>query len=122
MAAAHALRSTQKPAVHHGTVAVKSKYSIRPTYKHTVYRRGPLNLAPFLYVTPRDLAPFGDLLLRLGVHETFTAQQFLSMLDAVHKQAAGKPLEATQLEQAISVVQVWSGHYLVVYQTASAMP
>lgn len=38
--------------------------------------RGPLNLSPWLYVIPLELAPFKELLAALGVPPSFTAQQF----------------------------------------------
>ena len=39
-------------------------------------RRGPLNLAPWLYVIPLELAPFRELLGALGVPPAFTAHQY----------------------------------------------
>ncbi len=68
--------------------------------------RGPLDLAPWLYVTPAELAPFRDLLLRLGAREAFSAAQYAAVLAAMAKRASGQPLEAITLAQAISIVQV----------------
>ena len=67
--------------------------------------RGPLDLAPWLYVTPAELAPFRDLLLRLGAREAFSAAQYAGVLAAMAKRAGGQPLDATTLAQAISIVQ-----------------
>ncbi|KAK9808692.1 hypothetical protein WJX72_002029 [[Myrmecia] bisecta] len=66
---------------------------------------GPLNLAPWLYVLPGELAPFRDLLLQLGVPHHFSPRQYVSVLHGMREAAADTPLTAAQLEQALSVVQ-----------------
>ena len=71
-----------------------------------VLRRGPLDLAPWLYVIPAELAPFRDLLLRLRAREAFSAAQYAAVLAAMAKHAGGQPLDGITLEQAISIVQV----------------
>jgi hypothetical protein len=38
--------------------------------------RGPLNLSPWLYVIPLELAPFKDLLAALAVPPSFTPSQY----------------------------------------------
>ena len=63
-------------------------------------------MAPWLYVTPAELAPFRGLLLRLGAREAFSAAQFAAVLAAMAKHASGQPLDAITLAQAISIVQV----------------
>lgn len=73
--------------------------------------RGPLNLAPWLYVIPGDLASFKELFLQLGVHDGFAAPQYLGMLNDLAEVSHGEALSPAELEQAISVVQVgaaWS--------------
>jgi sacsin len=70
--------------------------------------RGPLDLAPWLHVIPAELAPFRDLLLRLGAHESFGAGQYAGVLAAMAESAQGRPLDATTLAQAISIVQACS--------------
>ena len=67
--------------------------------------RGPLDLAPWLHVTPAELAPFRDLLLRLGAHESYDAGQYAGVLAAMAENARGRALDATTLAQAISIVQ-----------------
>jgi hypothetical protein len=56
-------------------------------------------------VTPAELAPFRDLLLRLGAREAFSAAQYAGVLAAMAKRVGGQPLDATTLAQAISIVQ-----------------
>ena len=68
--------------------------------------RGPLNLAPWLYVIPGDLASFKELFLQLGVHDGFAAPQYLGMLSDLAEASRGEALSPAELEQAISVVQV----------------
>ena len=68
--------------------------------------RGPLDLAPWLYVTPAELAPFRDLLLRLGAREAFGAAQYAAVLSAMAKRVGGQALDPTTLAQAISIIQV----------------
>ena len=68
--------------------------------------RGPLDLAPWLYVTPAELAPFRDLLLRLGAREAFGAAQYAAVLSAMAARPGGQPLDPTPLAQPISIVQV----------------
>ena len=70
------------------------------------YCRGPLNLAPWLYVIPGDLASFKELFLQLGVHDGFAAPQYLGMLSDLAEVSHGESLAPAELEQAISVVQV----------------
>ena len=67
---------------------------------------GPLNLAPWLFVLPGELAPFRDLLLRLGVPHHFSASQYAGVLTGMRAAAGEEALSATQLEQALSVIQV----------------
>lgn len=70
--------------------------------------RGPLSLAPRLYVLPAELNPFKDLFRRLGVPEQFTAQQFLGVLADLAAAAGSEPLSARELDQAIACIQVGS--------------
>lgn len=70
-----------------------------------VAMRGPLNLAPWLYVIPGDLASFKELFLQLGVHDGFAAPQYLGMLNDLAEVSHGEALSPAELEQAISVVQ-----------------
>ena len=70
--------------------------------------RGPLSLAPRLYVLPAELNPFKDLFRRLGVPEQFTAQQFLGVLADLAAAAGSNPLSARELDQAIACIQVSS--------------
>ncbi len=67
---------------------------------------GPLNLAPWLFVLPGELAPFRDLLLRLGVPHHFSAPQYASVLIGMRATVGEAALSATELEQALSVIQV----------------
>jgi hypothetical protein len=71
--------------------------------------RGPLNLAPLLFVIPLELAPFRELLLALGARDAFPPGQYAEVLAEMAAAAGGKPLDATQLEQAISIVQAGIG-------------
>ena len=80
--------------------------SVKRLNETVAMRRGPLDLAPWLYVTPAELAPFRDLLLRLGAREAFSAAQYAAVLAAMAKRASGQPLDAVTLAQAISIVQV----------------
>jgi hypothetical protein len=70
-------------------------------------------MAPYLYVIPRDLAPFEGLLLGLGVRESFSAEQYVALLADLHAASAGKVLESAQLDQALAAVQVRRPHYPV---------
>ena len=72
-----------------------------------------MDLAPWLYVTPAELAPFRDLLLRLGAREAFSAAQYASVLTSMAKRSAGQPLDVTALAQAISIVQARDGATLI---------
>ncbi len=83
------------------TTSVMAEYTIA-----LALRRGPLDLAPWLYVTPAELAPFRDLLLRLGAREAFSAAQYAAVLSAMAQRAGRQPLDAITLAQAISIVQV----------------
>ena len=56
-------------------------------------------------MTPAELAPFRDLLLRLGAREAFGAAQYAAVLSAMATRAGGQPLDPTTLAQAISIVQ-----------------
>ena len=74
--------------------------------------QGSLDLSPWLYVTPADLAPFKTLLLKLGATLAFSAQQLARVLAEMYGAATAQeggravPLSDRQLGQAISVVQV----------------
>ena len=81
------------------------KHSRHPANAALAPCRGPLDLAPWLHVTPAELAPFRELLLRLGAHESFSAGQYAGVLAAMAESAQGRPLDATTLAQAISIVQ-----------------
>ncbi len=70
--------------------------------------RGPLNLAPWAFCIPAELAPFGDLLSRLGVREAFSAEQYVGILDDMAAALGEQALAAEQQEQAISVLQARS--------------
>ena len=49
---------------------------------------GPLDLAPYLYVIPRELTPFQSFLLGIGVQARFTPRQYAGLLTGL-KEAAG---------------------------------
>ena len=66
-----------------------------------------MNLAPRLYVLPGELAPFRDLFVRLRVPEQFTGQQYTGLLADLAQSDNGQPLSPGELEQAITIVQVW---------------
>eukprot|EP00884_Botryococcus_braunii_P020227 jgi/Botrbrau1/6889/Bobra.67_3s0008.1 len=66
---------------------------------------GVLNLAPYLYVIPRDLAPFWQLFVELGVRAAFSPAQFVAVLDQLHTEGKEQPLQPAQLEQALAAVQ-----------------
>lgn len=51
--------------------------------ERTATRRGPINLAPWLFVIPLELAPFKDLLSALGVPPSFTARQYCQVCTVV---------------------------------------
>lgn len=71
-----------------------------------------MNLAPWLYVIPIDLAPFQGLLTRLGVAPSFTPQQYANLLAEAAARGGGEPLSGAALAQALSVVQAladWAG-------------
>jgi sacsin len=63
-------------------------------------------LAPWLYSIPAELSPFRELLVELGVRDSFTADQYVQVLLAMG-QAAGRaqPLPEEQLAQALDMVQ-----------------
>eukprot|EP00803_Ostreobium_quekettii_P010692 evm.model.scf_230.1 EVM.evm.TU.scf_230.1 scf_230:55-29919(-) len=67
--------------------------------------KGSLNLSPWLYVIPIELAPFKDVLLRLGAKESFSSDQYISVLWEIASAVGGQPLEELQLNQCISMVQ-----------------
>ena len=72
--------------------------------------RGPLNLAPWLYIIPGELAPFSALFTQLGARESFTAEQYISTLgDIVAAHGTSEPLPAPVLEQALSIIQACLG-------------
>lgn len=67
-----------------------------------------MDLAPSLYVIPKELNPFEALFLRLGVQQSFSADQYIGFLERMHSTAGSNPLSQKQLGQAISVIQVCS--------------
>ena len=95
-------RASQQASRQRLTVSLKNR--LHDSF--VLLSRGPLDLAPWLYVTPAELAPFRDLLLRLGAREAFSAVQYAAVLAAMAKRAGGQPLDAITLAQAISIVQV----------------
>ncbi len=78
-----------------------------------VAMKGPLNLSTAgVYVIPLELAPFRDLLLALGVSASFSAEQYIGVLAAMHAELEGNngssassstALSSTQLEQALAI-------------------
>ena len=72
-----------------------------------VAMKGPLNLSSAgVYVIPLELAPFRDLLLALGIPASFSAEQYIGVLAAMHAELNSqkiKPLSSTQLEQALAI-------------------
>ena len=68
--------------------------------------RGPVNLSPWLYCIPSDLAPFHDLLAQLGVRESFGTEQYVSIMADMAAALNGERLSAEQQDQAIAVLQV----------------
>lgn len=68
--------------------------------------RGSLDLSPWLYVIPLDLAPFKSLFLQLGAQQSFSAQQYISVLQDMAAQAKGQQaLSPAVLSQALAVSQ-----------------
>lgn len=68
-------------------------------------RRGPLNLSPWVYCIPAEIAPFAELLTALGVRKSFSAEQYCGILADMAAALPGRRLDADQQEQAISVLQ-----------------
>jgi len=72
-----------------------------------VAMKGPLNLSSAgVYVIPLELAPFRDLLLALGIPASFSAEQYIGVLAAMHAELSSqkfKSLSSTQLEQALAI-------------------
>ena len=68
--------------------------------------RGPVNLAPWVYCIPADLAPFHDFLAQLGVRDSFSARQYVGIMADMAAALKGERLSAEQQEQAIAVLQV----------------
>lgn len=64
---------------------------------------GPLDLAPYLYVIPRELTPFQSFLLAIGVQARFTAAQYAALLRELKAEAGQQPLPESQLQQALAV-------------------
>lgn len=64
-----------------------------------------MNLSPWVYCIPGDLAPFKDLLALLGVRGSFTADQYVGILADMHAALGEHELSIEQQEQAISVLQ-----------------
>jgi sacsin len=63
-------------------------------------------LAPWLYCIPAELSPFRELLLQLGVRESFTADQYVQVLESMAAAAGPEAaLPEEQLGQALAVVQ-----------------
>lgn len=69
------------------------------------YCSGALNLAPYLYVIPRDLAPFRELFVELGVKPSFSPAQFVTFLSQLYEEWKERPLEPAQLQQALAAIQ-----------------
>ncbi|GAX84471.1 hypothetical protein CEUSTIGMA_g11891.t1 [Chlamydomonas eustigma] len=67
--------------------------------------KGSLDLSPWLFVIPSDLAPFKGLLEELGATPSFSAQQYVSVLNSMREAAGSTPLDDRHLPQAIAVVQ-----------------
>lgn len=67
--------------------------------------QGSLDLSPYLYVLPLELAPFRDLLATLGAQEAFSGPQYAAMLSDLAQKSGGQPLSPPQLTQALAVSQ-----------------
>ena len=71
--------------------------------------QGSLDLSPWLFVIPADLAPFKSLMIHLGATAVFSREQYVTVLsgmrEATRDGESVRPLNDTQLAQAISVIQ-----------------
>ena len=65
-----------------------------------------MNLAPWVYCIPADLAPFHQFLTQLGVKDAFSAEQYVGIMADLAAALNGERLSAEQQEQAIAVLQV----------------
>ena len=66
--------------------------------------RGPLNLSSAgVYVIPLELAPFRELLLALGIPASFSADQYIGVLNEMQATAKDRPLTSIELEQALGI-------------------
>lgn len=52
-----------------------------------LHPQGNLDLSPWLYVIPSDLAPFRELLLQLGAAPAFSAAQYRQLLQDMYRQS-----------------------------------
>ena len=66
---------------------------------------GALHLSPYLHVVPADLLPFKLLLTKLGVRERFCADDYVSLLRLLRKDAGtSHPLSEQRLDMALWVL------------------
>lgn len=85
----------------------RTRYHLQHCYKGcSCTVRGPINLAPRLYVVPAELAPFNDLFITFGTPLEFDATQYTTFLADLAAATDCKPLNGRDLEQALAVAQV----------------
>ncbi len=87
--------------LHSSRAISELQWNDAPRFSPQVAFSGPLNLAPWLYVIPIDLAPFKQLLVHVGVCPEFTVSQYRSLLADMAEAGGGKPLSAGQLVQVL---------------------
>lgn len=68
-------------------------------------------------MVPAELAPFRSLFVKYGAPQEFSAEQYEDFLADLANTFQSHPLPARELEQAVTVSQVWS--FILIFTTCS---
>lgn len=72
----------------------------------------PVKFSPYMYVVPSELSIFQDLLLALGVRQTFCVSDYISVLQRLHDDVKAASLSTDQLNFVHCVLETISDDYL----------
>lgn len=72
----------------------------------------PVKFHPYLYVVPSELVEFKDLLLKLGVRDSFDVDDYLRVLCHLQSDVKGLLLSMDQLNFVVRVLEAISEHFL----------
>ncbi|XP_048582130.1 sacsin-like [Nematostella vectensis] len=61
----------------------------------------PIEIPPYLYKIPLELGKFHELFKRLGATGTVTVQQYVSVLDMIHKECGNKCMDPNEMKSSL---------------------